>query len=592
MSQRQESSVDLAWENRWSQLLGLAIFARMTTALHAPSWLDAGFALIWACLFAFLPKNARDRFSPRLLLLTSGFLMAAIIHCAVSVHPWMSFLSLTLLFGPALAFLSAYALPRTHLHALVAISLGGSFNAGYALYQKYVLWPATIAESKTLGIPADALLFLEMNRPIGLSVSTDLCAGICFAGLITSVALIAQLHASPKRTAFFALAILCFGGIASTQSTGGNLILAVWLILLLSRILMRKQSIALGAIIVAGAGGFFIFNRSWQSMGQSLHERFLNWSVAMDVWLDSPIFGVGFGRFAYAYASHRIPEANVTRYAHSLPFHWLAELGILGIVMFVTMIGLALWSAVAAYRRHHSVSEWFLLAGVCALTLRLLFDYDGQIGQTSTLIALLWGLLGASRQVRLGRSSHLYLGLSLGAIVLTGMMGVGNWIRDNALGPFEKGAMRPTPAAEATLEEYAAQFSDDVIANHIAGQIKLNRILQCTSACEPLVAQFDNFMKASLAHPFPLPQSHLLQARLAHHQNRQERAFQSIDAALELDASLRDAHIYRLKWTAGQDQIAWEQYASEAKIWLAPAVLEPILKLNESKKIGEGHVDG
>jgi O-antigen ligase len=82
---------------------------------------------------------------------------------------------------------------------------------------------------------------------------------------------------------------------------------------------------AVGLAVAAAARGS-------QALQVSAGERLENWRVALDAFVDAPLFGHGLFRFAPAYLERRTPDDNITRYAHSLPLQWLAETGVAGVI--------------------------------------------------------------------------------------------------------------------------------------------------------------------------------------------------------------------------------------------------------------------
>src|SRR5690606_33276668 len=74
-------------------------------------------------------------------------------------------------------------------------------------------------------------------------------------------------------------------------------------------------------------------------------DRLYIWSAAVRMIAENPLTGVGGGNFPFVYADYR-PEGDrrtTVSFAHNLFLHVLAEYGVIGLVPFALMIGLALW---------------------------------------------------------------------------------------------------------------------------------------------------------------------------------------------------------------------------------------------------------
>jgi O-antigen ligase/tetratricopeptide (TPR) repeat protein len=74
------------------------------------------------------------------------------------------------------------------------------------------------------------------------------------------------------------------------------------------------------------------------NLGASLVERFGYWKTAFAMWWQRPLEGVGLAGFAENFSFYKIPLGKETREAHNDYLHLLAELGVLGPLLY-----LALW---------------------------------------------------------------------------------------------------------------------------------------------------------------------------------------------------------------------------------------------------------
>jgi O-antigen ligase len=115
------------------------------------------------------------------------------------------------------------------------------------------------------------------------------------------------------------------------------------------------------ALLVAGTGAFSLTNDAFIERMESLSspraregdtaviQRYAIWDAGLRMVSAHPIGGVGVGSF-----QHRVRDYNENlgrRAAHNTLLLCAAELGIPGLVLFLTLIGIALFQLVWAYRR-------------------------------------------------------------------------------------------------------------------------------------------------------------------------------------------------------------------------------------------------
>ncbi len=79
--------------------------------------------------------------------------------------------------------------------------------------------------------------------------------------------------------------------------------------------------------------------------------RYDFWRVALDVWRDHPLLGIGQDNYADAYARRRHNAFEEPRWTHSLPLRLLAHTGAVGAVLFVVFLGAVAVAAAGAWRR-------------------------------------------------------------------------------------------------------------------------------------------------------------------------------------------------------------------------------------------------
>jgi O-antigen ligase len=81
-------------------------------------------------------------------------------------------------------------------------------------------------------------------------------------------------------------------------------------------------------------------------------ERMAHWQSALDMWTDKPWLGVGIGNYEPVYASYALPQWPLPLgHAHNYYLNIAAEAGLVGLVAYVSLWGMALLQAWRAARR-------------------------------------------------------------------------------------------------------------------------------------------------------------------------------------------------------------------------------------------------
>ncbi|MDX6691668.1 MAG: hypothetical protein QOG15_3125 [Solirubrobacteraceae bacterium] len=84
--------------------------------------------------------------------------------------------------------------------------------------------------------------------------------------------------------------------------------------------------------------------------------RYDFWRVAIDVWRDHPIGGLGQDNFLDTYATRRRSSFEEPRWVHSLPLRLLAHTGIVGAGLFAAFLFAVAWAAARVWRRRGTVA--------------------------------------------------------------------------------------------------------------------------------------------------------------------------------------------------------------------------------------------
>jgi O-antigen ligase len=209
-----------------------------------------------------------------------------------------------------------------------------------------------------------------------------------------------------------ALALLLFAGLRRLERRGGGL---TGRALALSRNPATLRAIAIGAIALAIGAAVAIGGRAAEEFTESETQiadpteqitdlsgagRSDFWSVAGESFGERPALGIGAGTYEFAWERHREIERPV-RDAHSLYLEAFAELGLVGGLLVLALVGTLLWTGFAAWRaaaldpRRDLYAA--LLAALLAFALAAAFDWFWEIAALGGVFFLAAGVLVAVR---------------------------------------------------------------------------------------------------------------------------------------------------------------------------------------------------
>lgn len=210
--------------------------------------------------------------------------------------------------------------------------------------------------------------------------------------------------------------VICIGAMWLTQTrsaiVAGLAVLAaaaVWLAIVRGMKLRASLAVAIAGVAAIAVGvslvvyrPFYVFasgaNRWPASM--SLYYRFLLSKTAFRMLLSHPFFGVGVGQYEQWYREFATPEllaVHPINNAHNY-FLWAsAELGLVGIALFLWILGAALarcWSQILG----HELNYWFLgtFAGLVAFMITWVIGQPLAVPQVAYTFWIMLGLLAGS----------------------------------------------------------------------------------------------------------------------------------------------------------------------------------------------------
>ncbi|MFL5898099.1 MAG: O-antigen ligase family protein [Solirubrobacterales bacterium] len=238
-----------------------------------------------------------------------------------------------------------------------------------------------------------------------------------------------------------ALALLLFAVLRRLERRGGAV---TGRALRLSRDRRILKAIGLAAALLAIGAAIAVGGRAWdqfsspdqqfptnpashfsQFSGANRHEY---WRVAIDSFEEDPIVGHGAGTYRFAWDKLRhitLPVLN----AHSLYLQAFQELGVIGGALTLALVGLLLWTGIAAWRASSGPSRELhavLLAACLAFAVGAAIDWFWEIAGIGAIFFLSAGALVAARCGQLararaqgnGRSERRRFGLTVAGMAL------------------------------------------------------------------------------------------------------------------------------------------------------------------------------
>jgi hypothetical protein len=181
------------------------------------------------------------------------------------------------------------------------------------------------------------------------------------------------------------------------------------------------KGIALGFAILALAAALAVGGRAWHQFNSpdlrppsSSGEHFTQlsgsgrsefWRVAIDAFDEKPLLGHGAGTYRFSW--HLLRHNSVSNLdAHSLYLQAFAELGLVGGLLVLAMVGVLLWAGIAAWRgAEGSQRDLFaaLLGSCLAFAICSAIDWFWQIAVIGAIFFLAAGVLVAGRCAQLAR---------------------------------------------------------------------------------------------------------------------------------------------------------------------------------------------
>jgi O-antigen ligase len=268
-------------------------------------------------------------------------------------------------------------------------------------------------------------------------------------GLLVGGALVIQYFAS-SRGGMLALAtelgIMAVLWVALISDWARNKILSVWTWL-------RSQPVVLGGgIVLLALPVIYVVTKALQFEGSATHAPIMSsrsdfWGAALEAFKSSPLVGIGPGIYPATLMEYiSTPPFRPFLHAHSVPFTFLAESGLLGIVGLLGLVGVVVK---VAYQKlaDLEMEDRVRWSGICALfggfAVHMLVDnfvYYFAVGITLTVFLAIWLNLGEGRSKEVRAFKPIWLFLSA---VLVGGFSLyslyGNYLQERGIDAAQSG---------------------------------------------------------------------------------------------------------------------------------------------------------
>jgi len=345
---------------------------------------------------------------------------------AAALIPWLSRRSLT----PALRWIAVACLPAVLLTLYFTYSRGGvlallvAAACLVALSHDRLWMIGTLAVGVIGALPA----VLAVQAHGSLADNLDNAAAVN-QGVVVLLVLLAGT----------ALTVALFAGMRALARRRGPL---TGRAVEMSRDPRTLRIAAIAAAVLALAALATVGGRAWDQFSSSDIEfpnqpqqhfgdlsgagRHDFYRVAIDAFEEAPIAGNGAGTYQFSWVKLRSIETPVHN-AHSLYLEAFAELGLVGGLLTLGMVGFLLWTGFAAWRAASGRARELnaaLLAAALAVAVGMAFDWFWEIAALGAVFFLATGALLAARCVQLsraagnGRAGSRGFGLAVGGLAV------------------------------------------------------------------------------------------------------------------------------------------------------------------------------
>lgn len=285
-----------------------------------------------------------------------------------------------------------------------------------------VVWAYLVATAVSGGYSIGVGGYGSQGRLYGLS-DPNIFAALLSPAIIVALFLVLTPRARRVRIAAAGVMVIDVVALILTQSRGGIVGLGVGLTAAIFLGGAARPRIVAAVLLVFAVGLVYYFEYAPShlkvsgSLASQSSGRSDEWKIAVRMFADHPLKGVGLGNYVVVEPSYATRSFNLNfvhlivnqpLVAHNSFLEIAAELGIVGIVLFVTILGLAAArarSALASLARAGDALEFYargLLAGVIGMFGAYVFLSDEYQKQ----LWLLLGLLAVLPAIAAGKAAR------------------------------------------------------------------------------------------------------------------------------------------------------------------------------------------
>jgi putative inorganic carbon (HCO3(-)) transporter len=252
---------------------------------------------------------------------------------------------------------TAVRTPKSVVAIVGAYVAGAGFAAAYGLL-----------------VPPTDVAYYDVSRVVGTIGDPNELASVLVPGAVLGVVLAVVLKRAPLlRLLSLGAAVLCAAGVFLSLSRGGLVAFgASLLVALVVSGRWRAQTLVLTVLVVASAFTYYGF---FASEDQRAHVTTVQeggtgradlWKVAWRMVQDKPVVGVGVGNFTTASVHYLLEPGAIRRdefivgeakVAHNTYLQVLAELGVIGLTLFLAIIAFSLTCVLKAVRVFERLDE-------------------------------------------------------------------------------------------------------------------------------------------------------------------------------------------------------------------------------------------
>ena len=249
----------------------------------------------------------------------------------------------------------------------------------------------------------------DLNRISGTVGDPNMLASVLVVGIIMALTLaLDRTRSAPLRIGCVGVALLSMSAVFATASRGGIVALAAALFaaVALGGPLRPRFALAAVTVVVVGVGYFAIFASAAQVDRLSVSDggagRTDIWKIGWRMVEANPVHGVGAGNFPVSSIHYLLEPGAILRdefivdrpaVAHNMYLEVLAELGVVGLTLFLTFILISLSTGIKAARKFDELGEDGLALIARGIAVGLISTLAADVFLSNEVGKLLWLLI-------------------------------------------------------------------------------------------------------------------------------------------------------------------------------------------------------